>query len=239
MVTLALCPALSSVPPRAYLLGMSKTVLTFAATLAVCLTLPLIFDGVGDPRLGGDETAYEGVSDRTAALVPTRPVQVNLSRSEQFTEVVNGVDLTAVAQFEIEALILSKQPYRRDAMAVFSPLDLALGWEAMSVPELVADVRISQSGRFYWWSLPGDAAIDARAVRLSSANMHLIPGRPEHLEVMASLRAGDVVQITGYLVNARSPSGAFWNTSLTRSDAGGGACEIILLRSIRKKEEIV
>lgn len=215
---------------------MSKTVFTFAATLAVCLALPLVFDGGGVPRLGGRETAYESLTDRSEALVPLSPVQMDLSRPDQFREVINGVELTAVAEFEIEALILSKQRYSSDAMSAFSPFDLALGWGEMSVPDLVDEVRISQSGRFYWWSLPGEAAIAARTVRLRSANMHLIPMGDDHRAAMKDLRPGDVVQISGYLVNAQDPSGAIWKTSLTRSDAGAGACEIILLRSIQKKD---
>jgi hypothetical protein len=46
------------------------------------------------------------------------------------------------------------------------------------------------------------------------------------------LRVGQVVHLTGFLVNAVRDDGAYINTSLTRSDTGPGACEVLLVEQV-------
>jgi hypothetical protein len=41
------------------------------------------------------------------------------------------------------------------------------------------------------------------------------------------MRPGQIATIGGYLVDVRGPGGFLWNTSLTRTDTGEGACEIV------------
>jgi len=47
-----------------------------------------------------------------------------------------------------------------------------------------------------------------------------------------SLRPGQIVRLQGYLVDVRGPGGFAWNTSLTRSDTGDGACEIVWVEAV-------
>ena len=49
---------------------------------------------------------------------------------------------------------------------------------------------------------------------------------------MEDVREGNVVMLRGYLISARHPNGATWNSSLTRDDTGNGACELVLLEQI-------
>ena len=49
---------------------------------------------------------------------------------------------------------------------------------------------------------------------------------------LARLRVGEVVHLGGQLVDARRDDGAWIRTSLTRADAGAGACEVLLVRSV-------
>ena len=44
---------------------------------------------------------------------------------------------------------------------------------------------------------------------------------------------GCAPDIEGLLVDARRSDGWSWNTSLTREDDGKGACELMLVRSVR------
>ena len=46
------------------------------------------------------------------------------------------------------------------------------------------------------------------------------------------LRPGQVVQLSGYLVDVRGPNGFTWNTSLRRDDTGDGACELMWIESV-------
>jgi hypothetical protein len=65
-----------------------------------------------------------------------------------------------------------------------------------------------------------------------SANMHIIPaGDPIEKELMR-IRKGHIVRLGGYLVQVNAPDGWSWRSSLTRSDTGGGACEVVLVDRI-------
>ena len=46
------------------------------------------------------------------------------------------------------------------------------------------------------------------------------------------LRVGQVVHLNGYLVNGVRDDGVYINTSLTRSDTGPGACEVMLVEEV-------
>ena len=46
------------------------------------------------------------------------------------------------------------------------------------------------------------------------------------------LRPGQVVTLTGYLVDVRGPGGFRWNTSLRRDDTGDGACELMWIERV-------
>ena len=46
------------------------------------------------------------------------------------------------------------------------------------------------------------------------------------------LREGDVIVLQGYLVDVDHESGWMWRTSMSRTDTGAGACEIVYVESI-------
>jgi hypothetical protein len=49
---------------------------------------------------------------------------------------------------------------------------------------------------------------------------------------LRKLRPGQIVHLSGYLVDVRGPGGFTWNTSLRRDDTGAGACEIMWIESV-------
>jgi hypothetical protein len=61
----------------------------------------------------------------------------------------------------------------------------------------------------------------------SSANMHLIPADSSVQRDIERTRVGDIVSFEGYLVEADGTDGFKWISSLTRSDSGAGACELV------------
>src|SRR5690606_37274814 len=79
------------------------------------------------------------------------------------------------ARFELEARVLSSERYRLGWSAGLAPLDLALGWVAMSDQAIVDRIRVSQGAR--WYSLRWDSQPPAseREIMHSSGNMHIIP----------------------------------------------------------------
>jgi hypothetical protein len=69
--------------------------------------------------------------------------------------------------------------------------------------------------------------IPEREIIESSANMHLIPADDSIERAITRTRVGDIVSFDGYLVEADWANGGKWVSSLSRSDTGAGACELV------------
>jgi hypothetical protein len=169
------------------------------------------------------------VSQPPGILTPNQPIQRSIANAEPFD--FKGYRITPLAFFEIEARVLSRERYRRGREADLSPIDLALGWGPMSAQEVIDQLQISQSNRYYRWRtdrLP----IPAPVIASHSANMHIIPAADPIEKELMKIREGHVVRLGGYLIQANAQDGWRWRSSLTRSDTGGSACELIFVDRI-------
>ena len=154
------------------------------------------------------------------------PRQRNIDRAEPLR--LGDLEIQLRAEFRLAARVLSRRDYSRGRWGDLIPLDLALGWGPMSDPVNLAAIDIRQSGRFYSWRVER-FPIPRSAIEQSSANIHIIVGRPELLERLDQIEQGDTLRLGGYLVDVDYDDGAYWRTSMTRSDTGGGACELFLV----------
>jgi hypothetical protein len=169
------------------------------------------------------------ISRPPGVMAPDEPYQREVYRA-RFHE-LNGYRIDALASFDIRARVLATERYWFDHGSVLSPIDLVLGWGAMSDSAVLKEITISQGGRFYrWWSKT--FPISRRVIETHSANMHMIPAGSEVARQLKSIRPGNMVHLKGFLVEVTSPQGYRWKSSLTREDTGGGACELILVESI-------
>lgn len=144
--------------------------------------------------------------------------------------------VTPVARFEVEARVLGTKRYRGKRDAELSPVDLALGWGPMSDQAVLDRLDISQKVRFYLWKSKGPLPIARSAIERNSANMHMIPADETVQDDLLKVRPGELVRFRGYLVNVRAADGWRWNTSTTRNDTGGGACELVWVEEIMSYE---
>jgi hypothetical protein len=143
----------------------------------------------------------------------------------------NGYRIVPLEPFTIEATVLSKRRYRFDRESDLALVDLALGWGPMADPAVSRQIRVSQSDRWYYWRV-SELPIPQREIEAHSANMHMIPATPEIEDRLEALRPGDAVRLKGYLVEARAPDGWRWRSSLSRTDTGAGACEVVWLEAL-------
>lgn len=162
-------------------------------------------------------------------LVAETPRQVNLERGARLQR--GNTTLTTRAHFDITARVLSRKDYNRSADGELAPLDLAMGWGRMSDSDVLATIDIRQSGRFYYWHVK-ELPIPRREIETSSANMHMIPASADVKRQLEQVRAGQVVRLEGFLVDAHRADGWRWNTSMTRNDTGAGACELIYVEAV-------
>ncbi len=157
-----------------------------------------------------------------------QPTQHSTSQNS-FT--LNGYNITPLEAFEIEARVLATEQYSLGREADLSPVDLALGWGKMSDETILKDIKISQSNRFYYWRVD-EFPIPRREIETQSANMHMIPADAQIEKVLKSIRPGQIVKLSGDLVQVNASDGWRWKSSLSREDTGAGACEIIYVKTI-------
>lgn len=162
-------------------------------------------------------------------LAPLDPVQL---QAEGAPVRLANWTLTPRASYRVTARILAAERYHFDRLASLIPEDLALGWGPMSDNRVLKAVAISQSNRFYFWHIAANSPIDPGTIISHSANTHVIPDGALTARLLARLRPGAVVTLTGELVDAQRDDGSFVHTSLSRTDTGAGACEVLLVHDV-------
>jgi hypothetical protein len=135
------------------------------------------------------------------------------------------------AEFAATVRVLRREDYALGDLAALAPTDFAVGWGPMSDSSVLEHIEISQANRFYFWRTE-TWPIDRRQIETHSANWHVIPGNDTVRSVLSGLRAGNLVELRGQLVDVEARDGGM-RTSLTREDTGAGACEILLAASAR------
>ena len=186
-----------------------------------------------DSRLAGD---MDGL---IAAAEPDQNGRVTLQDrfvNRQFDRVYSGLyfQIKPLATLAIDARVLHRKIYRYDAGAPLAPVDLAVGWGPMSDEAVLARLDVSQASRFYYYEWQGQPPIPREEIVSHSSNLHLIPQNDEIASECKSLRAGELVHISGLLVEATGPDIGMLRSSLSRTDSGKGACEIVWVEEIHK-----
>lgn len=139
--------------------------------------------------------------------------------------------VTPVAKFQVAGRVLGARRYSTDREADLAPVDLAMGWGPMAKDEVLKAIQISQSGRFYRWYAK-KFPIPRQEITQHSANMHLVPANAEVAGRIAEVKAGQDVRFKGYLIKVQSSDGWRWRSSMTRTDQGAGACEVVLVDAL-------
>ena len=144
----------------------------------------------------------------------------------------DGYTLQPLAAYRVTAVVLSRSRYRNDRGAELAPVDLALGWGPMSVAEVINDLSISQSGRWYEYSWQNEPPLEPSSIAQHSANTHCLPASSEVRKILLAVKRHELVTLSGFLVEVARPDGYQWRSSLTRNDTGGGSCEVLWVTSV-------
>ena len=149
---------------------------------------------------------------------------------------LGNAKVTPLAGFSLEARVLSREDYSLGAEAEYSPTDLALGWGPMAEPGMAERLDVTQGGRWYryHWGSEGPP-LPPEAIVRSSANMHLVPADAAVAGALDRVRAGDLVRLHGWLVEIDRDDGWRWRSSTTRTDSGGGSCELVYVCAIESR----
>lgn len=163
------------------------------------------------------------------ALVLQGPLQKTMEDGS-FTFRAGNTLLIPVALFDITGLTLGKKRYLFDDESAFSSIDIGLGWGPMSDPAILKSVTSWQAGRLLHHR-SSQVGIDESMIRQSSSNLIIIPANNDIKHKINRIREGNLVRLTGYLVNVESLE-QNWKTSTSRTDTGLGSAEILYVQDV-------
>jgi hypothetical protein len=163
-------------------------------------------------------------------LVPAEPQQGDVA--SVIPSRIGRWTLTPRATYQITARILGVERYHVDFLAPLVPEDLALGWGPMSDNRILNGMDISQANRFYFWRATPGTPVSKEVIISHSANTHVIPDGSLIARQLSRLRPGQVVTLSGLLVDGKRDDGAWIKSSLSRTDTGAGACEVMLVQDL-------
>ena len=145
--------------------------------------------------------------------------------------------ITAVASYELSARVLHTKRYWAD-QADLVPYDVALGWGPMSDQAVLDGLEVSQGNRFFFYQWRNEPPIPLPEIVRHAANNHVIAANAEVARAVKALRAGQIAQLQGWLVDADGPDGFHWPTSRRRDDSGNGACELFYVESVAAVDRV-
>ncbi len=163
-------------------------------------------------------------------LIPSDPEQSPETGARPIE--YHNFQLKPLAHFTVEARVLHRKVYRYDRQASLVPVDLALGWGPMSDQSVLDRLSISQSMRCYWYEYQLPPPIAPDQIVSHSTNLHVIPANDEVARHCRVLRTGALVHLSGELVEARGAELGTWRSSLSRTDTGNGACELMWVTEV-------
>ncbi len=179
--------------------------------------------GMGLATAGGVEAPPEGV------LAPREPKQRRVRSRRPWS--VEEYQLTSLAEYDVEARVLSVVRYRRGREADLSPLDFVVGWGPMSDDAVLDQLDLGHARRFYWVSAR-EPPLPMKELMEHSANMHLIPASDDVDRALRAVDENDLVHLRGTLVRVDGPGGWRWVSSLSRKDSG---CELMWVESVERR----
>ena len=173
--------------------------------------------------------SHRDITRAPGVLVAADPEQHELADAPVIAR--GEFNLRPRADFRATVRILHREDYSLGELASLVPTDFAVGWGPMSDSGVLAHIEISQGNRFYFWRTDS-WPVTREEIESHSANWHVIPASQPVRATLDRLRVGSVVELHGQLVDVEGHDGHM-STSLTRTDTGAGACEILLASSAR------
>jgi len=158
-------------------------------------------------------------------LAPGQPFQRKIKKTTTWQN--DEFQFKGIAEFRIQARVLSIRFYGSDDMSDFCPSDIALGWGKMSDQNVIDKLEIKQQHRWYVWSTQ-NFPIPKKEIEINSSNIHVIPSNEGVENKLDEIVKGNIILIEGKLVNVNRVNQKFiWKSSTKRNDTGSGACEIL------------
>lgn len=166
------------------------------------------------------------------------PIQMSCSVNEPIIrEVKNGYfTITPVAEYKLSGIVVGQGNYSSAWDGKISPVDLAIAWGKLAEAHSDRYVTFTQGNRWYFYQFKSGNDFEPSYIVSHSSNNHIIPANENIRKAAKMARKKDKVILEGFLVNLKGiykEQPVVWNTSLSRTDAGSGSCELFYVLKIR------
>ncbi len=158
------------------------------------------------------------------------------SRIVRLTRDGYNIAITQKAAYTVRGIVLSRENYYSGWNSLISPADVALCWGKLAENGTYKRLKWSQGNRWYFWHPGNDFGYNNDFVAKHSSNNHIIPATPNLAKAVKGLKEGNVVEMTGHLVDVgavKTSESYSWNSSVSAGDRGDGSCEIIYLTRLK------
>ena len=201
----------------------------FAQFILIILFLSFV-SGCGRPKVTGVEPDEIDTSQD--------PIQIPCKADEPITrEVKNGyLIITPVAEYKISGVVVGKGTYSSDWSGEISPVDLTIAWGKLAEHGSYRYITYTQGYRWYFYQCKSGSPFDHYYVLSHSSNNHIIPANENIRRAVKTVKKKHKVVLEGFLVNLKGTykeQPVTWNTSLSRTDAGNGSCEVFYVSKVR------
>lgn len=210
--------------------GSGKTaIIENVAIILILFVLVILLFPKDDAHDVSDETMAFIYSD----VISDEPLQSPCEDCKTFSISSGGDTFTLypVNTYNLTALVASIREYR-DQLSI-STHDILFAWDKLAHPMYDEKIEYRQANRFGYWRAPPGVGIPSNYINTHGANTHIISADSSVSDTLFSLESGDIVSISGYLVDVKLPDYT-WKTSRSRDDTWDGSCEIIYVTNLRK-----
>jgi hypothetical protein len=185
--------------------------------------------------------AYEREVRQPPGVLADTPPKIVLGSDRPPWVDGHGFSYRALGRMSGRVVVVSRKNYSIGEFAHLAPTDLAIVWGPLSDPESYAQLHFDQrgsplAGRFVFPELKRGTPLAARPMReiesfllANLTHVHTIPADADVAKRLAHIRPGQVITFSGVLVEAKSPSGGTYVSSLALGDYN---CEIVWVEEV-------
>ncbi len=149
--------------------------------------------------------------------------------------------ISPVASYSLAGILKSKKSYSSGWQGQVAPIDLAMVWGKLTLPEYDQYMSYRQARRWYYYRYKAGFPDNRNYIISHSANNHIIPANDNILAAVKSINTNQKVLLSGYLVKLNGTykgRSYYWNSSLTRNDSGDASCEVFYVNEVQLKGKI-
>ena len=225
----------------------SKIKLTSAIAIIVVLlvvSIPVAINLNWRSYFQNTLTAQDVIVSQTPPSDSSTPIQIEAEGSESGEYKGRPIRIDYKYYYDITGTVASVHDYwGLDDYSSLVPRDVCMVWGSLADLYVNHKAEFYQEGRFCSGQVT-DSGLEPSevfsyrnglGVMVSSvssmSNNHLIPSTPEIRQKIFELSAGERARIKGYLVRVQYGELAL-DSSISRTDNGDGACEVIYVTSV-------